>query len=164
MLVALARVWKPVPAMVTLVPPAARPTCGVTLVTVTAGAAAVTVTLADLESEQPAAVVTVTLSVSVPAAPAVKLTAFVPFPEVMVPLVIDQLYVAPLPALATLAEPRAPAAMVETTEMVAFGSGLTVTVVAAEVSLQRFPLVTVTVYEPELVTLIDCVVAPVDQE
>jgi hypothetical protein len=42
------------------------------------------------------------------------------------------------------------------------GVGLTVTVVAAEVEEQD-PLETVTVYEPEVVTVMDCVVAPVDQ-
>ena len=44
------------------------------------------------------------------------------------------------------------------------GSGLTVTTVAAEVALQPFPSVTVTVYEPDDVALIACVVAPVDHE
>ena len=44
------------------------------------------------------------------------------------------------------------------------GFGLTVTTVAADVALQPLPSVTVTVYEPEVLTLIDCVVAPVDQE
>jgi hypothetical protein len=44
------------------------------------------------------------------------------------------------------------------------GFGFTVTVVAAEVALQPLPFVTVTVYEPEALTMIDCVVAPVDQE
>src|ERR1051326_7343934 len=44
------------------------------------------------------------------------------------------------------------------------GFGLTVTSVAAEVALQPLPFVTVTVYEPDDVTIIDCVVAPVNQE
>ena len=43
------------------------------------------------------------------------------------------------------------------------GFALTVTVVAAEVALQPLAFVTVTLYEPEVVTLIDCVVAPFDQ-
>jgi len=47
--------------------------------------------------------------------------------------------------------------------MVVSGSGLTVTVVGAEVALQPLALVTVTLNEPEVVTLIDCVVAPFDQ-
>jgi hypothetical protein len=45
----------------------------------------------------------------------------------------------------------------------AVGSGLTVTVVAAEVALQPFAFVMVTLYEPPAVTLMDCVVAPLDQ-
>lgn len=44
------------------------------------------------------------------------------------------------------------------------GSGLTVTVVAAEVPEQPFPSVTVTVNVPELLTVIACVVAPVDHK
>lgn len=43
------------------------------------------------------------------------------------------------------------------------GSGFTVTAVAAEVAEQLFPFVTVTVYDPLAETVIDCVVAPVDQ-
>jgi hypothetical protein len=39
---------------------------------------------------------------------------------------------------------------------------LTVTVVAAEVAVQPFASVTVTLYEPEAFTAIDCVVAPFD--
>src|SRR5207244_13215510 len=47
--------------------------------------------------------------------------------------------------------------------IVGVGSGFTVTVVAAEVAVQPFASVTLTLYEPELDTLIDCVVAPFDQ-
>jgi len=43
------------------------------------------------------------------------------------------------------------------------GFALTVTEVAAAVALQPLAFVTVTLYEPEVVTLIDCVVAPFDQ-
>ena len=43
------------------------------------------------------------------------------------------------------------------------GFALTVTDVVAEVALQPLALVTVTLYEPDVVTLIDCVVAPFDQ-
>jgi len=43
------------------------------------------------------------------------------------------------------------------------GLALTVTDVAAEVALQPLAFVTVTLNEPEVVTLIDCVVAPFDQ-
>ena len=43
------------------------------------------------------------------------------------------------------------------------GFASTVTVVAALVALQPLAFVTVTLYEPEAFTTIDCVVAPVDQ-
>jgi len=43
------------------------------------------------------------------------------------------------------------------------GSGFTVTVVPAEVADVQPPLVTATVYVPDVETVIDCVVAPVDQ-
>ena len=43
------------------------------------------------------------------------------------------------------------------------GSGLTVTTNAAEVAAQPLASVTLTVYEPAAETVIDCVVAPVDQ-
>ncbi len=44
---------------------------------------------------------------------------------------------------------------------VAGGTGLTVTTWAAGVEVQPPPWLTVTEYEPEVVTVIDCVVAPV---
>lgn len=43
------------------------------------------------------------------------------------------------------------------------GVALTVTTVAAEVAEHPDPFVTVTVYDPAALTVIDCVVAPVDQ-
>jgi Cu/Ag efflux protein CusF len=43
------------------------------------------------------------------------------------------------------------------------GSGFTVTVVPADVAEVQPPLVTATVYVPDVETVIDCVVAPVDQ-
>ena len=43
------------------------------------------------------------------------------------------------------------------------GIGFTVTVVPADVAEVQPPLVTETVYVPEVETVIDCVVAPVDQ-
>jgi hypothetical protein len=46
--------------------------------------------------------------------------------------------------------------------IVGVGSGLTVTDVADDVALQPFASVTVTLYEPEVFTAIDCVVAPFD--
>ena len=63
---------KPVPVMVTAVPPGSDPVVGLIEVTVTAGGAGVTVTPAVLLSEQPAPVVTVKERVSVPGPPAVK--------------------------------------------------------------------------------------------
>ena len=56
----VAPLWKPVPAIVTLSPPFAIPTAGLTDVTVTDGGVAVTFTFPDLVSLQPEAVVTVT--------------------------------------------------------------------------------------------------------
>ena len=47
--------------------------------------------------------------------------------------------------------------------IVAVGKGFTVTIVGFEVAEQPFAPVTVTVYEPELVTGMEGVVAPVDQ-
>ena len=43
------------------------------------------------------------------------------------------------------------------------GLAFTVTTVAADVALQPLAFVICTVYEPAMVTLIDCVVAPFDQ-
>jgi len=48
--------------------------------------------------------------------------------------------------------------------IVAVGNGFTVTAVAALVALQPFAFVTVTLYEPLVITLMDCVVAPFDHE
>jgi hypothetical protein len=47
--------------------------------------------------------------------------------------------------------------------MVASGNAFTVTFVAAEVVLQPFALVTVTLYAPGAETVIEEVVAPLDQ-
>lgn len=44
------------------------------------------------------------------------------------------------------------------------GVGFTVTVVAADVATQPDPFPTVTVYDPEAETVMDCVVAPVDHK
>ena len=44
------------------------------------------------------------------------------------------------------------------------GFALTLTDVAAEVALQPLALVTVTLKAPEVVALIDCVVAPLDRK
>jgi len=50
----------------------------------------------------------------------------------------------------------------ETLTLGVAGAALAVTAVATEVAVQPFASVTVTLYEPELVTAIDCVVAPFD--
>ena len=47
--------------------------------------------------------------------------------------------------------------------IVGVGFALTVTTVAAEVPEQPFASVTVTLYEPDALTAIDCVVAPLLQ-
>ena len=46
---------------------------------------------------------------------------------------------------------------------VGVGSGFTLTAVAEDVALQPFAFVTVTEYVPVVLTLMDCVVAPLDQ-
>src|ERR1044072_2443671 len=104
--VTVAPVMKPVPLMVTDLPPAVLPDGGVTDVTLPIGCAT-TLTFTDFVSVQPLEFVTVTCSVSVPIAPAVKVMLLVPVPPVMVPLVIDQVYVAPAPAWGTDATPPA---------------------------------------------------------
>src|ERR1043165_8246006 len=62
----------------------------------------------------------------------------------------------------SVTEPPAQNVVAPFGEIVGVGSGLTVTVVAAEVAVQPFASVTVTLYEPEAFTAIDCVVAPFD--
>ena len=86
--VTVAPLRKPVPLIVTDVPPDDEPLDGVTFVTVTRST---TLTLADFVSEQPLLFVTVVVSVSVPAEPAVNVIALVPLPDVIVPPLIDQL-------------------------------------------------------------------------
>ena len=91
---------------------------------------------------QPAVDVTVIATVTFPVVPGVKVMAFVPPPPVMVPLRIDQLYVAPAVA-ATLALPVAvvqidPGAVIDDG-----GSGFAVTLYD-DVPLQPLPFVTVT--------------------
>jgi hypothetical protein len=132
--------------IVTFLPPVVLPCDGVTDVIETVLPGGMTLTFADFVSEQPAEVVTVTCSVSVPGAPAVNVMLDVPVPAVIVPLVIDQLYVAPAPAFATDALlPVEPATTLDGAVIVAFGFGLIVTVVVAEEALLQLPLVTTTV-------------------
>src|SRR5215472_1657411 len=97
----------------------------------------VTVTLVDFMSLQPF-FVTVAVSVSVPAAPAVKVMLLVVPPLLMVPLAIDQEYVAPLTAV-TEAVPLAPETMVEAVVMAALGVGVTVTVTGDDWKLSHAP-------------------------
>src|ERR1051325_8136568 len=144
-IVTLAPVWKPLPVIVTWVPPRIEPMLG-TMPEIVIDGAAVTVTLAERVSTQPFAFVTVACSVNVPTAPAVKVMLFVPVPAVIVPLVIDQLYDAPAPALATEATlPVVPVCTAPGAVIVAFGFGLTETVVTAEAALAQPLSVTTTV-------------------
>src|SRR5438045_9706256 len=121
--------WKPLPVMVTAVPPLNGPIAGLMAVTATAGS---TVTFTDFVSAQPADVVTVTLRDSVPTAPAVKLIFEVPLPPVIVPFVIPQLYVAPAPAFATEALLPELVAIDAGVVIVALGNGLIVTVLTED--------------------------------
>ena len=68
----------------------------------------------------------------------------VPFPEVIEPPVTLHVYVAPEPALATEALPLVVLAIDAGAVIVAFGLGLTVTVVAAEEALVQPRVVTET--------------------
>ena len=90
-------------------------------------------TLIEPDDVQPADDVTVTLSDTAPEGPAVNLIDFVPVPDVIVPIVIDQEYVAPDPALG--AEAVLPSEFAHTDAgavMAAEGSGFTLTVALPE--------------------------------
>jgi hypothetical protein len=63
----------------------------------------------------------------------------------------------------SVTEPPAQNAVGPDALMVGAGAVCTVTVVAEDVAEQPFAFVTVTLYAPELLTVIDCVVAPFDQ-
>jgi hypothetical protein len=75
---------------------------------------------------------------------------------------VDQRYDEPLDAV-SVTLPPAQKVVGPPAVMVAVGLALTVTVVADVVVLQPLAPVTVTLYEPPLLTSIDAVVAPVDQ-
>jgi hypothetical protein len=113
---------------------------------------ALTVTVMDADvALQPLALVTVTLKVP----EAVTLMAWVVAP-------FDQRY--ELPALAvSVTLPPVQKVVAPLGVITAAGLALTVTAVAAEVEPQPLAFVTVTLYEPEVVTLMACVVAPFDQ-
>ena len=110
-------------------------------------------------------IVTVTVSVTMPDEPAVNVIDDVLAPAVMVPPVMVQAYVVPAAPVGTDALlPVDPGATVCGAVMVVAGVLLTVTATGADVPEQLVVSVTVTVYEPLVVTTIDCVVAPVDHE
>jgi len=91
---------------------------------------------------QPADEVTVIATVTLPLVPGVNVMAFVPVPPVMVPLRIDQLYVAPA-VVATLALPVAVEQIDEGAVIADAGSGFAVTLYD-DVPLQPLAFVTVT--------------------
>ena len=99
---------------------------------------------AEPEAAQPLALVTVTFNETLPVAPAEKVIARVLEPAVIVPLVIDQEYVAPEPASGT--EAVLPVEFGQTEEgavTVEEGTAFTVAVVVAGADAQP-PTVTVT--------------------
>ena len=109
---------------------------------------------------QPAAVVTVMLSATEPLVPAVKVIVR-PLFAVMVPPVICQLYVAPVPASGTLALPVAPAQTSVGAVIVAEGFAFAVTTTASlGVLAQPRESVTTTWYEPLVVAVYAADVAP----
>jgi hypothetical protein len=76
---------------------------------------------------------------------------------------VDQRYMKPAGALSVTEPPSQNVVGPDGVIVGVAGAGVTVTAVAAEVVLQPVAFVTVTLYEPAVLTLIDCVVAPVDQ-
>src|ERR1051326_2104925 len=103
-------------------------------------------------------------SVTLPLAPAVKVTAFVPWPAVIVPLAMVQAYVAPATAL-TLA--ALPGLLAQTAGGAAIGGGGEPErgpgFVAVLLHVAAFVTVTLYVVVAVGVSVIVCVVAPVDQ-
>jgi hypothetical protein len=91
---------------------------------------------------QPAEEVTVIASVTLPLAAGVKVMAFAPLPPVMLPLRIDQLYVAPAVA-ETLALPVA-VEQIDPGAVIADGGSWFTLTVYDDVPLQAFAFVTVT--------------------
>ena len=95
----------------------------------------------------------------------VTVTLYVPLVVTLIDCVVapfDQRYDPPLDAV-SVTLPPAQKVVGPPAVIVGVGFGLTVTTVAAEVPLQPFASVTVTLYEPDALTAIDCVVAPVLQ-
>lgn len=107
---------------------------------------------------------TTTERLTTPVDPAVNVIDGVFAPAVMVPPLIDQVYVVPTgPAATDALLPVDPGTTVEGAVIVVEGGALTVTFTAGAVPLQPVASVTVTLYEPEVETVIDCAVAPLDQ-
>ena len=107
---------------------------------------------------------TTTVRLTTPLDPAVNVIDGVIAPAVMVPPLIDQMYVVPAgPAATDAVLPVDPGMTVEGAVIVVEGAALAVTFTAGAVPLQPVASITVTLYEPEVDTVIDCVVAPVDQ-
>jgi hypothetical protein len=119
-------------------------------VVMTVGGFAVTLTAA-LVREQPFALVTVTLY---------DPAALTTMDCVVAP--VDQRYEALAGAVSVTLAPGQRAVEPLGVMTGTAGSGLTVTAVAALVALQPLALPTVTLYEPDALTAMDCVVAPVD--
>jgi hypothetical protein len=119
------------------------------IVGVAGAALAVTANAAEV-AEQPAAVVTVT--VKEPAAETVIDCVVAPVDHTL-PVAEDEVRVIVLPGQTVVAPVIVGVG----------GNGLAATTKAADVALQPLALVTVTVKEPAAATVMDCVVAPVDQ-
>ena len=108
-------------------------------------------------------VVTTTVSETAPDDPAVNVIDGVVEPAVMVPPLMDHTYVVPAgPAATDAVLPVEPGTIVLGAVIVAEGIGLTVTLTGGALPVQPVLSVTVTLYEPVALTVIDCVVAPVD--
>jgi len=122
---------------------------GPLMVGVAGGAFAVTANAVEV-AEHPVAFVTVT--VNEPAADTVIDCVVAPVDQTF-PVAEDDVSVMVLPVQNELGPLMVGVA----------GGGFAVTAKAADVALQPLALVTVTVYEPAADTVIDCVVAPVDQ-
>jgi len=113
------------------------------------------------------AVTTVGAEVELQPFPSMTVTVYEPELDTTIDCVVavvDQRYVYPLGAVSVTLPPAHNVVGPLGVIVGVGGFGLTVTTVGAEVELHPLPSLTVTVYEPALVTRIDCVVAPVDHE
>ena len=106
---------------------------------------------------------TTTVRVTLPVAPAVNVIDGVFAPAVIVPPLIDHVYVVPAgPAWTDAVLPLDPGTTVDGAVIVVDGVALTVTLTAGAVPEQPVLSVTTTLYEPAAFTVIDCVVEPFD--